>query len=301
MYECLETIVRLIAPISPFFSDAIFGNLEAVTGKLQAESVHHADFPVADDSVIDNLLEERMQLAQDVSSLVLSLRKKVNIRVRQPLQKILVPVLNPEMKEQLLKVEDLVKAEVNVKELQYITDTEGIISKKIKPNFKTLGAKMGPKMKAAAAAISAFSQHNIAAIEKDGKFELDFDGTKAELLLSDVEITAEDIPGWSVANKASLTVALDIVLTEELKQEGDAREFVNRIQNIRKDNGFDLTDRIFVNVLDGTPIKTSLIKFKNYICAEILADTLDWVPQLEDGTEIDVNGILLKVSVNKKA
>jgi isoleucyl-tRNA synthetase len=300
LYECLETLARLIAPISPFFSDAVFSNLEAVTGKLSAESVHHADFPVADEDVIDSLLEERMQLAQDVSSLVLSLRKKVNIKVRQPLQKVLIPVLNPQMKEQLEKVEDLVTAEVNVKELQYITETEGIIRKKIKANFKTLGAKMGPKMKAAAAAIAAFGQHDIAAIEKDGRFELDIDGQKAELQLNDVEISAEDIPGWSVASKGSLTVALDIVLTDELKQEGDAREFVNRIQNIRKESGFDLTDRIFVNVLDGAGIKPSLIKFKNYICAEILADTLEWVPQMQEGSEIEVNDTLLKVSVDKK-
>ncbi len=301
LYECLETLVRLIAPVSPFFSDAVFSNLEAVTGRYNAASVHHTDFPVANEAVIDSLLEERMQLAQDVSSLVLSLRKKVNIKVRQPLQKVLIPVLNPQMKQQLEKVEDLVKAEVNIKELQYITDTEGIIKKKIKANFKTLGAKMGAKMKAAASAIAAFTQHDIAAIEKDGRYTLEVDGTKAELLFADVEITAEDIPGWSVASKGSLTVALDIVITDELKQEGDAREFVNRIQNIRKESGFDLTDRIFVNVLDGTAVKASLIKFKNYICAEILADSLEWVPQLEDGTEIDVNDMLLKISVHKKA
>jgi len=293
LYECLETLVRLIAPVSPFFSDAVFSNLEAVTGRHKAASVHHTDFPVANEAVIDSLLEERMQLAQDVSSLVLSLRKKVNIKVRQPLQKVLIPVLNPQMKEQLEKVEDLVKAEVNIKELQYITDTEGIIKKKIKANFKTLGAKMGPKMKAAAATIAAFTQHDIAAIEKDGRFELEFDGTKAEILLADVEITAEDIPGWSVASKGSLTVALDIVISDELKQEGDAREFVNRVQNIRKESGFDLTDRIFVNVLDGAAVK-------NYICAEILADSLEWVPELEEGTEIEVNDVLLKISVNKK-
>ena len=301
LYECLETLVRLIAPVSPFFSDAVFSNLEAVTGKYNAASVHHTDFPVANEAVIDSLLEERMQLAQDVSSLVLSLRKKVNIKVRQPLQKVLIPVLNPQMKQQLEKVEDLVKAEVNIKELQYITDTEGIIKKKIKANFKTLGAKMGAKMKAAAAAIAAFTQHDIAAIEKDGRYALAVDGSQAELLLADVEITAEDIPGWSVASKGSLTVALDIVITDDLKQEGDAREFVNRIQNIRKESGFDLTDRIFVNVLDGTAVKASLIKFKNYICAEILADSLEWVPQLEDGTEIEVNDMLLKISVHKKA
>jgi len=300
LYECLETLVRLIAPISPFFADAVFSNLEAVTGKLKAESVHHTDFPVADESVIDTPLEERMQLAQDVSSLVLSLRKNTKIKVRQPLQKVLIPVLNLQMREQLEKVEDLVKAEVNIKELEYITDTEGVIKKKIKPNFKALGAKLGAKMKAAAAVISNLNQHQIAELEKEGSLALEVDGTPVTLQVTDVEILAEDIPGWSVAAKGSLTVALDITISEALKQEGDAREFVNRIQNIRKDSGFDLTDRIFVDVLDNTPAKNSLIEFKNYICAEILADSLNWVPEMQDGTEIEVNGVLLKVSVNKK-
>lgn len=300
LYECLETLVRLIAPISPFFADAVFSNLEAVTGKLSAESVHHTDFPVADEAVIDTLLEERMQLAQDVSSLVLSLRKNTKIKVRQPLQKVLIPVLNRQMREQLEKVEDLVKAEVNIKELEYITDTEGVIKKKIKPNFKALGAKLGAKMKAAAAVINNLDQHQIAELEKEGSLVLDVDGMPVNLQVTDVEILAEDIPGWSVASKGSLTVALDITITEPLKQEGDAREFVNRIQNIRKDSGFDLTDRIFVDVLDNTPAKNSLIEFKNYICAEILADSLNWVPEMQDGTEIEVNGVLLKVSVNKK-
>lgn len=300
LYECLETLVRLIAPVSPFFSDAIFRNLETATGRFNAASIHHTDFPVANESAIDVLLEERMQLAQDASSLVLSLRKKVNIKVRQPLQKILIPVLNPQMKTQLEKVEDLVKAEVNVKEIDYITETEGFISKKVKPNFKVLGSKLGPKMKAVSAALAAFSQHDITTFEKDGQFVLNIDGESITLLIGEIEILAEDIPGWSVASKGSLTVALDITVTDALKQEGDAREFVNRVQNIRKESGFDLTDRIFVDVLDNTELKHSINEFKNYICAEILADRLNWVPEMQDGTEIEVNDILLKVSVNKK-
>ncbi len=300
LYECLETLIRLIAPISPFFADAVFRNLNAVSKRFSVESVHHADFPVANESAIDTLLEERMQLAQDVSSLVLSLRKKMNLKVRQPLQKVLIPVLNPQMKVQLEKVEDLVKAEVNVKEIDYITETEGFISKKVKANFKALGSKLGPKMKAVSQALSSFSQHDIASLEKDGQYVLNIGGESITLLLSEVEIAAEDIPGWSVAAKGNLTVALDITVTQELKQEGDAREFVNRIQNIRKDSSFDLTDRIFVEVLENADIKTSINEFKNYICAEILADSLTWVPELQDGTEIEVNDILLKVSVNKK-
>ncbi|NNV56834.1 isoleucine--tRNA ligase [Limnovirga soli] len=300
LYECLETVVRLIAPISPFFSDAVFNNLNEGTKRFTAASIHHVQFPVADATVIDNLLEERMQLAQDASSLVLSLRKKVNIKVRQPLQKVLIPVLNPDMKIQLEKVEDLLKAEVNVKEIAYITETEGFIKKKIKANFKSLGAKLGGKMKAANAAIVAFTQHEIAAIEKDGSINITIDNEPIAISIADVEIAAEDIPGWSVASKGSLTVALDIIISEALKMEGDAREFVNRVQNIRKENGFDLTDRIFVEMLEYGAIMPSINEFKNYICAEILADDLVWVTKMEDSTEIEVNEMLLQVRVTKK-
>lgn len=300
LYECLETIVRLMAPISPFFSDAVFRNLNAVTGKFKISSVHHADFPVANEAVIDGSLEERMQLAQDVCSLVLSLRKKVNIKVRQPLQKVMIPVLDAGMKTQLEKIEDLIKAEVNVKEMQYITETEGVISKKIKANFKALGTRMGAKMKAVSAAIGHFSQLDIATIEKEGAFTLQIDNEPVVIELSDVDIVAEDIPGWSVASKGSLTVALDITLTDELRQEGDAREFVNRVQNIRKESGFELTDRIFVTVLETTVLKPSLIKYNDYICREILADNIDWSPEITGGTEVEINDELLKVVVNKK-
>ncbi len=300
LYECLETIVRLMSPISPFFSDSVFRNLNSVTGKFKVESVHHADFPLANELVIDSALEERMQLAQDVCSLVLSLRKKVNIKVRQPLQKVMIPVLNAGMKTQLEKIEDLIKAEVNVKEMAYITETEGVISKKIKANFKALGTRMGPKMKAVSAAIGAFTQLDISTIEKEGKYILTIDGEQVTIELNDVDIVAEDIPGWSVASKGSLTVALDITLTDELKQEGDAREFVNRIQNIRKESGFDLTDRIFVTVLDSPELGKSIIKYNDYICREILADTIEWVSQMQDGVEIEINDVLLKVVVNKK-
>jgi isoleucyl-tRNA synthetase len=300
LYECLETIVRLMAPISPFFSDSVFRNLNSVTGKFKVESVHHADFPVANEACIDSSLEERMQLAQDVCSLVLSLRKKVNIKVRQPLQKVMIPVLDAGMETQLEKIEDLIKAEVNVKEMVYITETEGVISKKIKTNFKALGTRLGPKMKAVSSAIGQFSQVDIAAIEKDGKYELRIDGEPVMIELSEVDIVAEDIPGWSVAGKGSLTVALDITLTDELKLEGEAREFINRIQNIRKDSGFDLTDRIFVTVLDSPELRPSIIKYNDYICREILADTIEWVSQMQDGIEIEINEVLLKVVVNKK-
>jgi isoleucyl-tRNA synthetase len=300
LYECVETVVRLIAPISPFFSDAVFANLNAVTNRFNVASVHHADYPVCDETMIDPLLEERMQLAQETCSLVLSLRKKVNIKVRQPLQKVMIPVLDVQMKEQLEKMEALIKAEVNVKELEYITATQGVISKKIKANFKTLGAKLGASMKEAAAAIAGFTQDQIAALEMAGSIQLALSTGSVAIDMLDVDITAEDIPGWSVASKGKLTVALDITLSDELKQEGEAREFVNRVQNIRKESGFDLTDRIFVQLPEGTPLKPSIIKFNDYICREILADGIEWVLDLASGTPIEVNDIALTVVVNKK-
>jgi len=300
LYECLETITRLIAPISPFFSDAVFQNLNAVTNRFKAESVHHVNFPVADESVIDEYLEERMQLAQDASSLVLSLRKKVNIKVRQPLQKVLIPVLNSSMKEQLQKVEDLLKAEVNVKEIEYLNPDNTFISKKIKPNFVALGKKLGSKMKAVSTALSQFAQEDIARLEKEGQYNLSIDGEPVILQITDVEISSEDIPGWTVANKGNLTVALDVTVTPELEAEGNAREFVNRIQKIRKDSGFELMDRVEIKVAAPDGLKDSLTHFKTYICAEILADKLEFLTEIEDGIEIDINDDLLNVIVSKK-
>jgi isoleucyl-tRNA synthetase len=300
LYECLETLTRLIAPISPFFSDCLFQNLNTVTGRFKTESVHHADYPVANPGAIDESLEERMQLAQDASSLILSLRKKVNIKVRQPLQKVLIPVLNPSMKNQLQKVEDLVKAEVNVKEIEYLSPDNTFISKKIKPNFVALGKKLGPKMKAVSAALAQFTQEDIALLEKEGQYNLSVDGEPVILQIAEVEISSEDIPGWTVANKGSLTVALDITVTPELEAEGNAREFVNRIQKIRKDSGFELTDRVVVKVSAANSLKDSLAQFKDYICAEILADKLEFLPEIQDGTKVEINDVSLNVIVLKK-
>jgi len=308
LYECLETVVQLMAPISPFFSDAVFENLNSVTRRFGIESVHHTNFPVANEKAIDEALEERMQLAQDASSLILSLRKKVNIKVRQPLQKALIPVLEPGMEAQLRKVEDLIKTEVNVKEIQYLADSGNFIKRKIKPNFVALGKKLGPKMKAVTAALAGFTQEDIVKMEKEGEYNLSIDGETVTLQLSEVDITSEDIPGWTVATKGPLTVALDITVTPELENEGNAREFVNRIQKIRKESGFELTDRIEVKVaasnarLNGGVggLKNSLAQFNDYICAEILADKLELVPEIEEGTEIEINDISLKVIVLKK-
>ncbi|RYZ61368.1 MAG: isoleucine--tRNA ligase, partial [Chitinophagaceae bacterium] len=300
LYECLETVVRLMAPISPFFSDELFLQLNAVTGKHPEASVHHILFPTASEEQIDTTLEERMGLAQDASSLVLSLRKKANIKVRQPLQKVLIPVLSPTMEQQLQKVEDLIKAEVNVKEISYLTETEGFIKKRIKANFVALGKRLGPRMKAVSTALQNFSQHDISLFEKEGRYSLPLNDEAVELTLTDVEITSEDIPGWSVASKGPLTVALDINITPELEHEGNAREFVNRIQKIRKDSGFDVTDRIEVQVEAANGVAASLSKYINYICAEILADKLEITSTIADGIEIEVNENPLKVIVLKK-
>lgn len=300
LYECLETLCKLIAPISPFFSDAVFQNLNAITKRFDTSSIHHIAYPKANETAIDTALEERMQLAQDTCSLVLSLRKKVNIKVRQPLQKVMIPVLNIDMKHQLEKVEDLIKSEVNVKEIEYLSENNNSIKKKAKANFKTLGAKLGANMKEAAAQIANFNQHQIAELEQKGEIEIEIQGQKFAILISDLEIIAEDIPGWSVASKGSLTVALDITITEDLRKEGDAREFVNRIQTIRKESGFELTDRINVKVVDNKILTASINEYKNYICGEILADDIVWVDDLQGSvTEIDINETLLKVLVNK--
>ncbi|XZF15972.1 isoleucine--tRNA ligase [Chitinophagaceae bacterium MMS25-I14] len=301
LYECLETLSQLMAPIAPFFADWLFTNLNEITKRQEATSVHLADFPTADEEVINRPLEERMQLAQDVSSLVLSIRKdkKVNVKVRQPLQKILIPVMDSNMQEQLQRVEDLIKNEVNVKELVYITETEGVISKKLKPNFKTLGARMGAKMKAVAAAIGNLSQHDIANLERNKYFDLNIDNEPVRIELADVEIIAEDIPGWAVANKDNLTVALDITVTPELQDEGNARELVNRIQKIRKETGLELTDRIAVEIQEYEPLKTAIINYRDYICTEILADNIEIIPDLKTGTDIEVNEATLKVLISK--
>jgi len=303
LYECLETLSLLIAPIAPFFADWLYRNLNSVTKRDKVGSVHLADYPVASDDRINVNLEERMRLAQDISSLVLSVRKKVNIKVRQPLQRILIPVLDPHIKDQIHHIEELVKNEVNIKSIEYLTDTEGFIKKKLKPNFKTLGAKMGAKMKSVAAAIGQMSQHDISILEQNKVFALSVDGEQVEVGIADVDIIAEDIPGWSIANKDNLTVALDVTITPELEEEGNARELVNRIQKIRKESGFEVTDRIKVEVQEYEPLKSAIINYSDYICAEILADAIKIVPQteLDNAIEIEVNDVMLKIQIFKNS
>ena len=301
LYECLETLSILMAPIAPFFADWLYQNLNGITKRHEATSVHLADYPSVDESVIDTDLEERMQLAQDISSLVLSIRKKVNLKVRQPLTKILVPVMSHHMQEQIKKVEELVKNEVNVKKIEYLIDSEGFIKKKLKPNFKQLGARMGAKMKSVAAAIGQMSQQEIALLEKEKTYDLVVEGESVVIAITDVDIIAEDIPGWSVANKDNLTVALDITVTPELQDEGNARELVNRIQKIRKETGLELTDRIVVKIEEYAPLKSAIINFSDYICTEILADDIQLVPEVQAGTEIEVNEATLKVLISKNS
>jgi len=289
-----------MAPIAPFFADQVFRNLNSVTQKHNYSSIHHAPFPIADKSQIDTALESRMQMAQDICSLVLSIRKKVNIKVRQPLQKILIPVLDPATKTAIELMEELILAEVNVKEINYITETEGVISKKVKANFKLLGAKLGTKMKQASAVIANLTQAQITSLEKEGKLALDTESETIELLINEVDIIAEDIPGWSVAVKNALTVALDITISPELLKEGHARELVNRVQNIRKESNFELTDKILLEIEDNTDLKESIIQFSGYICREILAVQIDFLPALKEGVEVDINDHKLRISVRQK-
>ena len=297
LYTCLNTIAKLMSPVAPFFSDRLFIDLNNVTGKEQALSVHLANFPEYNQGLVDKDLEERMGLAQDISSLILSLRKKVGINVRQPLGKALIPVLDKTFKARVEKIKDLILSETNIKDIEYITDTSGIISKKIKPNFKTLGSKVGKDMKIVAEALNTLTQQEISRFENEGKIELR--GTSYQILVEDVEILAEDVPGWQVANLGTLTVALDITITDDLKQEGISRELVNRIQNMRKDQGFEVTDKIRVQVKDHPYISEALKNNLSYICAEILAESFELVNELNEGEVVSIDEHNLMILINK--
>jgi len=299
LYTCLETLSKLMAPIAPFYSDFMFGNLNQVSGKEAYESVHLVDFPQADENLIDADLEERMGMAQNISSMVLSLRKKEKIKVRQPLEKIIIPVIKEGLQAKIEKVEDYILNEINVKQIEYLSDTSGIISKTIKPNFKTLGPKFGKHMKAISAAVSSFGANEIAIIELEGAYTLDIAGEILNLEAEDFIIQSDDIEGWLVASDKGLTVALDIQLSEELEAEGNAREFVNKVQNLRKDNDFEVTDKILVKLLINEEFNPAIEKFKNYICTEVLATDIELVKDLEEATPIEVNEIQLKVALLK--
>lgn len=295
LYECLVTVSRLMAPIAPFYADQLYRDL---TGD---KSVHLAAFPVCDDDRIDTYLEGCMQLAQQATSMILALRKKANKKVRQPLQKAVVPVPNESVMQQLQHVADLVKTEVNIKELQIVTNENSTVKlvKRIKPNFKTLGKKYGKQMKEIAAAIAALTQDRIADIETRGQIVLPLPSGEVEVELADVEIATEDMPGWLVANEGNLTVALDIEVTDELRQEGIARELVNRIQNLRKSNGYEITDKIAVTIESNNEVNTAVANFKDYIASQVLAQSLELVDSIAAPTELDFEEFLVNISIEK--
>ena len=288
LYTCLETVAILMSPIAPFFSDNLFCDLNLITGKRKATSVHLADFPLYNSKLVDKSLEERMELAQKISSMVLSLRKKVNIRVRQPLNKILLPVSGEGLRTIVESVKDLILAEVNVKNIEYITDASNMLIKKIKPNFRVLGKKVGSQMNEAAEVINRMIQADIQKLEQEKSLDIIIQNKSFTLVEEDVEISSEDIPGWQVINDGKLTVALDVTISEGLREEGIAREFINRIQNLRKEMGFEVTDRIDLKVLEHALIHSSLINNKDYICAETLAENLELVDRLDGENAVNV-------------
>ena len=296
LYNCLVTISKLMSPFSPFFAEWLYKSLKC---DKEQSSVHLNLIPQTNQDIIDIELEKSMQLAQDISSMVLGLRKKHNIRVRQPLQKIMVPVLDDAYRKRLEHVSPLILSEVNVKDLEFLDANNSILVKGIKPNFKALGPKIGSNMKALTMAVAGMDQNDIKVIENQGKINLNLGQMEFELMLSDVEITSQDIPGWLVSSYSGLTVALDITISEKLKQEGIAREFVNRLQNLRKDKGLDVTDKINVQVETDEYTMRALLDFKLYICSEILADSLLEVKNLQNGTEIDIEGVTCKIELEK--
>jgi isoleucyl-tRNA synthetase len=291
LYTCLEAVAKLMAPIAPFYADLLFTDLNRATGKEADQSVHLSEFPRYDEKLIDKDLEEKMGIAQKASSMILALRRKEKLKVRQPLSKIMVPVLNPHFREQFEAVKDIILTEVNVKEVEFLSDTEGIIRKKIKPNFKTLGPKYGKLMKQISGVIVQFDQHQIAELENAESMEIEAGDQKISISKDDVEILTEDIPGWTVATEGQMTIALDIEVSDELKQEGIAREFINKIQNLRKESGFEVTDRIKLIIRKHNEINDAVLNFKNYICAQTLAVELQLVDELSDPTakEIEID------------
>jgi len=302
LYTCLETISQLMAPISPFYAEKLYGDLTSATNRNK-QSVHLAKFPEFNEKLIDKSLEERQEIAQKVSSMVLGLRRKVSLKVRQPLQKIMIPILDENFETQISKVKDLILSEVNVKELEFLTETSGVLVKKIKPNFKTLGPKYGKHMKFIASALAKFEQEDIAKIESEQQFILNNANEEIILTMEDVEIISEDIPGWLVANDGKYTVALDVTITNELRQEGIAREFINRIQNFRKDLGFEVVDRILIKIGKQDEINEAILNYKDYIATQTLADEIILSDNVEQNEEFLVeieNSVKTYIKIDKK-
>jgi isoleucyl-tRNA synthetase len=299
LYTCLLTISKLGAPIAPFFMDKLYRDLTVTTQIEKYESVHLAQFPISVENYVNKMLESKMQKAQTISSLVLSLRKKEMIKVRQPLQKVMIPVLDEDQRAQIEAVSDLIKAEVNVKEIVLLDDASGVLVKQIKPNFKALGPRFGKDMGLISKEIQGFSADQINHLDKEGSLEIVIAGNTVNLALEDVEITSQDIEGWLVATANGITVALDITISEELKQEGIARELVNRIQNIRKDSGFEVTDKIKVQLQRDGLLEEAILKNEDYIKSETLTSELVFMDEVNNGTEIEFDDIKTMILISK--
>ena len=300
LYTCLETVAKLMSPIAPFYADKLYMDLVTATGRDNVVSVHLAKFPEYNEEMIDRELEARMQMAQDVTSMVLALRRKVNIKVRQPLQCIMIPVVDEEQRAHIEAVKALIMSEVNVKDIKFVDGAAGVLVKKVKCDFKKMGPKFGKQMKAVAAAVAEMSQEAIAELEKNGSYTLQLDGADVVVEAADVEIFSEDIPGWLVANEGKLTVALDVTVTEELRQEGVARELVNRIQNIRKSSGLEITDKIKITLSKNQQTDDAVNEYKDYICNQVLGTSLTLTDEVENGTELNFDDFSLYVSVVKE-
>ena len=300
LYTCLETVAKLMSPIAPFYADKLYMDLVTATGRDNVVSVHLAKFPEYKEDMIDKELEVRMQMAQDVTSMVLALRRKVNIKVRQPLQCIMIPVVDEEQRAHIEAVKALIMSEVNVKDIKFVDGAAGVLVKKVKCDFKKMGPKFGKQMKAVAAAVAEMSQEAIAELEKNGSYTLQLDGTDVLVEATDVEIFSEDIPGWLVANEGKLTVALDVTVTEELRREGIARELVNRIQNILKSSGLEITDKIKITLSKNQQTDDAVNEYKDYICNQVLGTSLTLTDEVENGTELNFDDFSLYVSVVKE-
>ena len=300
LYTCLETVAKLMSPIAPFYADKLYMDLVTATGRDNVVSVHLAKFPEYKEEMIDKELEVRMQMAQDVTSMVLALRRKVNIKVRQPLQCIMIPVVDEEQRAHIEAVKALIMSEVNVKDIKFVDGAAGVLVKKVKCDFKKMGPKFGKQMKAVAAAVAEMSQDAIAELEKNGSYTLQLNGTDVLVEATDVEIFSEDIPGWLVANEGKLTVALDVTVTEELRREGIARELVNRIQNIRKSSGLEITDKIKITLSKNQQTDDAVNEYKDYICNQVLGTSLTLTDEVENGTELNFDDFSLYVSVVKE-
>jgi len=299
LYTCLLTVSKLGAPIAPFFMDKLYRDLTLATSSENYDSVHLAQFPVSVENFVDKSLESKMLKAQTVSSLVLSLRKKEMIKVRQPLQKVMIPVLDANQRAEIEAVSDLIKAEVNVKEVELLDDASGVLVKQIKPNFKTLGPRFGKDMGLISKEIQNFKQEEIAKLERDGELVIDISGKSITLSLDDVEISSQDIEGWLVANSNGITVALDITISDELRKEGVARELVNRIQNIRKDSGFEVTDKIVVKMEKNAQLEEAVLANSEYIKSETLTESLIFEEKIGNGIEIEFDDIKTSILISK--